>query len=98
MREREEFGGWKKSGGEREKCDLIESLPKITRSREFNPTIQVICEPNSNPGPLNKIWVCIIGAFYGNLLRSYSFSEVCVTKMSGRHSKSYTESGSGGFS
>ena len=45
MREREEFGGWKKSGGEREKCDLIESLPKITRSKKFNPTIQVNCEP-----------------------------------------------------
>ena len=37
--------GWKKSGGEREKSDLIESLPRITRSRKLKPTIQVSCEP-----------------------------------------------------
>ena len=45
MREREELGGWKKSGGEREKSDLIEFLSRITRSRKLKPTIQVSCEP-----------------------------------------------------
>ena len=35
----------KKSGGEREKSDLIESLLRITKSRKFKPTIQISCEP-----------------------------------------------------
>ena len=30
---------------EREKSDLIESLPRITRSRKLKPTIQVSCKP-----------------------------------------------------
>ena len=34
----------KKSREEREKNDLIESLPRITRSRKLKPTIQVSCE------------------------------------------------------
>ena len=46
MREREELRGGKTLGGEKEKSDLIESLPRITRSRKLKPTIQVSCEPN----------------------------------------------------
>ena len=34
----------KKWRGEREKSDLIEFLPRITRSRKLKPTIQVSCE------------------------------------------------------
>ena len=30
---------------EREKSDLIESLPRIARSRKLKPTIQVSCKP-----------------------------------------------------
>ena len=47
MREREEFEGWKKNREEREreKNDLIESLPRINQSRKFKPIIQVSYEP-----------------------------------------------------
>ena len=38
--------GYKK---EREKNDLIESLPRTTQSRKLKPTIQVSCEPKSSP-------------------------------------------------
>ena len=37
--------GWRK---EREKSDLIESLPRMTQSRKLKPTIQVSCEPKSS--------------------------------------------------
>ena len=46
MREREEsVDGKNRDEREREKSDLIESLPRITRSRKLKPTIQVSCEP-----------------------------------------------------
>ena len=38
--------GWKNhEEREREKSDLIESLPRITQSRKLLPTIQVSCKP-----------------------------------------------------
>ena len=48
MREMEELGGWKKIvRREREKSDLIESLPRITKSRKLKPTKQESCEPKN---------------------------------------------------
>ena len=35
----------KKSREEREKSDLIESLPRIIRSKKLKHTVQVSCEP-----------------------------------------------------
>ena len=37
--------GKKRLEKEREKSDLIESLPRTTQSRKLKPTIQVSCEP-----------------------------------------------------
>ena len=37
--------GSEKSRREREKSDLIESLPRITWSRKLKPTTHVSCEP-----------------------------------------------------
>ena len=43
MRERGDEGGIL-GKGEREKSDLVESLPRTTQSRKIKPTIQVSCE------------------------------------------------------
>ena len=53
----------KKSRKEREKSDLIESLPRITRSRKLKPTTQVNCEPKLDRAQVslslgNQLWVC----------------------------------------
>ena len=45
MRERGEKKGERARRREREKSDLIESLPRTTQSRKLKPTIQVSCEP-----------------------------------------------------
>ena len=41
---------------EREKSDLIESLPRTTQSRKLKPTIQVSCEPKSGLIQKPYIW------------------------------------------
>ena len=66
----------KKGRGEKEKSDLIESLPRITRSRKLKPTIQVSCEPKLDQAqdrlsPKIQLWGCTIGAVCGNLLKPW---------------------------
>ena len=55
----------KKSRKEREKSDLIESLPRITWSRKLKPTTQVSCEPKLDRAqvrlsPGNQLWGCTV--------------------------------------
>ena len=85
---------------ERERSDLIESLPRITRSRKLEPTRQVSCEPKLdrvqvrlNPGI--QLRGRIIGAVCGDLLRSCDLVGTQVEgKMSEGHFEGHAESGS----
>ena len=69
-----------------------EELPLVANTR---PTLQVSYEPNPKPGPLRGVWVRIIGAICGNLLRSCGSAEIREGKMSERQSGSYAENGFG---
>ena len=60
---------------EKEKSDLIESLPRTTWNRKLKPTIQVNCEPKLDRAqdrlsPKIQLWGSTIGAVCGNLLQS----------------------------
>ena len=55
--------GSEKSRREREKSDLIESLPRITWSRKLKPTTHVSCEPKLDRAQVrlslgNQLWGC----------------------------------------
>ena len=67
-------------------------LPLVENTR---PTLQIDFEPNSKPGPRSQIWVHIIGAICGNLLRSCGSTETHTGKMFEGQSRSEAENGSG---
>ena len=89
---------------EREKSNLIESLPRITQSRKLKSTIQVSCEPKLGRAqirlsPESQLWGRIIGAVCGDLLQSCGLVRTRVEgEMSEGHSGSHAESGSVGSS
>ena len=92
---------WRKKGreverrisrGEGEKSDLIESLPRIIRSKKLKPTTQISCEPKldraqARLSPRIQLQGHTIGAVYGNLLQSYGLVGTQVEgKISEEHS------------
>ena len=89
---------------EGEKSDLIESLPRIIRSRKLKSTTQISCEPKLDRAQARlslgiQLWGRTIGTVCGNLLQSCGLAGTQVEgKISEEHSGGHAKNRSTGSS